>query len=169
MWTRLRHLLEMIRFSHTVFALPFALLAAVMAWSVPDGRRASRCRFARATCWGFCSAWCVRAARRWPSIGWRSGARSAEPAHAAVAICRPDLDGAERRGVCRRCLASGFVAATCCFCRTGCRCISPCPVLGFLFAYSYTKRFTWAAHFWLGAALMLAPIATWIALRGEAS
>ncbi len=42
------------------------------------------------------------------------------------------------------------------------------PVLGFLLAYSYTKRFTSAAHFWLGAALMLAPIATWIALRGEA-
>ena len=28
-------LLEMIRFSHTVFALPFALLAAVMAWTAP--------------------------------------------------------------------------------------------------------------------------------------
>ena len=33
MFVRLRHLLEMIRFSHTLFALPFALLAAVMAWS----------------------------------------------------------------------------------------------------------------------------------------
>ncbi len=43
MWTRLRHLLEMIRFSHTVFALPFALLAAVMAWTVPtvDGQSTS--------------------------------------------------------------------------------------------------------------------------------
>ena len=30
---RVRSLLEMIRFSHTVFALPFALLAAVMAWN----------------------------------------------------------------------------------------------------------------------------------------
>ena len=30
---RLRHILEMIRFSHTLFALPFALLAAVMAWT----------------------------------------------------------------------------------------------------------------------------------------
>ena len=29
----IRHLLEMIRFSHTLFALPFALLAAVMAWT----------------------------------------------------------------------------------------------------------------------------------------
>src|SRR5688572_22761849 len=30
-----RHLLEMIRFSHTLFAIPFALLAAVMAWTTP--------------------------------------------------------------------------------------------------------------------------------------
>src|SRR5579871_1632738 len=32
MFTKLRNILEMIRFSHTLFALPFALLAAVMAW-----------------------------------------------------------------------------------------------------------------------------------------
>src|SRR5580765_6216115 len=32
MLTRLRHILEMIRFSHTLFALPFALLAACLAW-----------------------------------------------------------------------------------------------------------------------------------------
>jgi 4-hydroxybenzoate polyprenyltransferase len=29
-----RHILEMIRFSHTLFALPFALLAAIMAWTM---------------------------------------------------------------------------------------------------------------------------------------
>jgi len=42
------------------------------------------------------------------------------------------------------------------------------PVLAFLLGYSYTKRFTALAHFWLGAALMLAPICAWIALRGQA-
>jgi len=41
------------------------------------------------------------------------------------------------------------------------------PVLLFLLGYSYTKRFTALAHFWLGVALMLAPISAWIALRGE--
>jgi 4-hydroxybenzoate polyprenyltransferase len=40
-------------------------------------------------------------------------------------------------------------------------------VLLFLLAYSYTKRFTALAHFWLGTALMLSPICVWIALRGE--
>jgi 4-hydroxybenzoate polyprenyltransferase len=41
------------------------------------------------------------------------------------------------------------------------------PVIAFLMAYSYTKRFTSLAHFWLGLSLMLAPICAWIALRGE--
>jgi 4-hydroxybenzoate polyprenyltransferase len=41
------------------------------------------------------------------------------------------------------------------------------PVLLFLFGYSFAKRFTILAHFWLGAALMLAPLAAWVALRGE--
>ena len=35
MLTTIRHYLELIRFSHTVFALPFALLAAVLAWNQP--------------------------------------------------------------------------------------------------------------------------------------
>ena len=36
-WTgRIRQLLELVRFSHTVFALPFALLAAVLAWRDPQ-------------------------------------------------------------------------------------------------------------------------------------
>ena len=40
-------------------------------------------------------------------------------------------------------------------------------MLAFLCGYSYTKRFTSMAHFWLGVSLMLAPISAWIAIRGE--
>ncbi len=40
------------------------------------------------------------------------------------------------------------------------------PVLAFLLGYSYVKRFSMFAHYWLAAALMLSPIATWIALTG---
>src|SRR5216684_3110131 len=39
MITRVQKLLEMIRFSHTVFALPFALLSAVLAWQKPGSFR----------------------------------------------------------------------------------------------------------------------------------
>jgi len=41
------------------------------------------------------------------------------------------------------------------------------PVLAFLFGYSFSKRFTVLSHFWLGAALMLAPLAAWVAIRAE--
>ena len=42
------------------------------------------------------------------------------------------------------------------------------PVLAWLLGYSYAKRFTMLAHVWLGAALGMAPVAAWIAIRGEA-
>ena len=41
------------------------------------------------------------------------------------------------------------------------------PVLLWLLGYSYSKRFTSLAHFWLGLSLSLAPAAAWIALRGS--
>jgi 4-hydroxybenzoate polyprenyltransferase len=41
------------------------------------------------------------------------------------------------------------------------------PVLLFLCGYSYAKRFTSLAHYWLGLALALAPVCAWIALRGS--
>jgi 4-hydroxybenzoate polyprenyltransferase len=43
------------------------------------------------------------------------------------------------------------------------------PVLLFLCAYSYTKRFTSLSHVWLGASLGLSPLAAWIAVRGVVS
>jgi 4-hydroxybenzoate polyprenyltransferase len=41
------------------------------------------------------------------------------------------------------------------------------PVLVWLCGYSFAKRFTSAAHLWLGAALALSPICAWVGLRGE--
>lgn len=41
------------------------------------------------------------------------------------------------------------------------------PLLAWLCAYSWAKRFTWAAHLWLGSCLGLAAPAAWIAVRGE--
>src|SRR5207253_290159 len=83
MFRRARLFLELIRFSHTVFALPFALLSAVLAWQSPG-----------------------------------------------VEFRRTDLLGI---------------------------------VLCMVFARSAAL-----AHFWLGASLMLAPLAAWIAIRGPA-
>jgi 4-hydroxybenzoate polyprenyltransferase len=40
------------------------------------------------------------------------------------------------------------------------------PVLALLFFYSFTKRFTWLAHAFLGLSLALAPLGAWLAVRG---
>jgi 4-hydroxybenzoate polyprenyltransferase len=66
--------------------------------------------------------------------------------------------------------AAGFIAATSLFLRAeppnAWPLILAGPVLLFICAYSYTKRFTVLAHFWLGASLLLAPLSAWIAIRG---
>ena len=165
--TRVRHVLEMIRFSHTVFALPFALLAAAMAWSLN--------------------------AESTPPVAFRSqellgiilcmvAARSA--AMAMNRLADQSIDAANPRtasrhlpaGILNKATVVGFtviscivfVASTLLFLPNRLPIFLSIPVLLFLFAYSFTKRFTWLAHAWLGAALMLAPVCTWIALRGEA-
>lgn len=162
----LRHLLEMIRFSHTIFALPFALLAAVMAWVAPtsDGRQIPF---------------------RWQHLLGilicMVGARSAAMAFNRLADRKIDAENPRTKS---RHLPAGvlsvrsvalftlvstliFFAGTLLFLPNPLPITLALPVLLFLMAYSFTKRFTSLAHFWLGAALMLAPICAWIALRGE--
>ncbi len=53
---------------------------------------------------------------------------------------------------------------SCAFLNTLCLWLSG-PALLFAAAYSYTKRFTWLCHFWLGATLGLAPLAGWLAVQ----
>ena len=64
-------------------------------------------------------------------------------------------------------MSLGFVLSTLCFWPNWLPLALSIPVLMVLFAYSLTKRFTSLAHYWLGLSLMLAPIAAWIAIRGE--
>ena len=65
--------------------------------------------------------------------------------------------------------AAGFVGSTLLFWPNPWPLILSIPVLLFLCGYSYAKRFTRLCHYWLGTALMLSPIAAWIAIRGELS
>ena len=67
------------------------------------------------------------------------------------------------------CAAAGFLAATLLFLPNRWPLVLALPALGFICAYSYAKRFTWLSHFWLGAALMLAPLSVWISLRADAT
>lgn len=167
MLTKVRHLLEMIRFSHTIFALPFAMLAAVMAWNTPAPEGLVKPDFD---------------IRHWLGIVLcMIGARSAAMAFNRLADHK--LDALNPRTKSRH-IPAGilsvttvliftlvtsaiFFAGTLLFLPNKLPLYLSVPVLLFLFGYSYTKRFTSLAHFWLGASLMLAPICAWIALRGE--
>lgn len=156
----------MIRFSHTLFALPFALLAAVMAWTTPSpSGRPIAFRWIHLVGILICMV-CARSAamafnriadRRLDAANPRTrnrhlpaGLLSVGNAAAFTIVC-----------------GGGFLAGTLLFWPNPLPVCLSVPVLAFLLGYSYAKRFTMLAHFWLGAALMLAPISAWIALRGE--
>ena len=162
MLTLTRRLLEMIRFSHTLFALPFALLSAALAWS----REAFRWQdlvgvllcmvFARSAAMAFNRL----ADRRIDALNPRTAGRHLPAGTLSVTVV------AAFTILC----SAAFVASTLLFL------IRPqpnywplilsVPVLVFIGLYSLTKRFTALAHFWLGASLMLAPLSAWIAIRG---
>ncbi len=166
MWRRLVHFLELIRFSHTLFALPFALLAAVMAWvDGADAHPPHPFRWRDLVGIVLCMAFARSAAmafnrivdRRLDEANARTSARHI-PARILSTSSVAAFTGIS---------AALFVAATLFFLPNRWPLYLSLPVLVFLLSYSFAKRFTALAHFWLGGALMLAPVATWIALRGE--
>jgi len=161
-----RRLLEMIRFSHTLFALPFALLAAAMAWAERQrGDPAARFRWQELAGILVCMVFARSAAmafnrladRRLDALNPRTQSRHLPTGALSVASVVLFTIAC----------SLGFVAGTLLFLpHNPLPLYFSLPVLAFLFGYSYSKRFTVLAHFWLGAALMLAPLAAWVAVRG---
>ncbi len=156
----LRHYLELIRFSHTIFALPFALLSAVMAWQLTPFRwqQLVGILLCMITARSFAMAANRLADRRLDAENPRTAGRHL-PA-GILSVTSVSLFVAAS--------ALGFIASTLLFLPNRLPLYLSLPVLAFLAGYSYAKRFTSLAHFWLGAALALSPVAAWIAIRGDA-
>ncbi|MEO8347785.1 MAG: UbiA-like polyprenyltransferase, partial [Acidobacteriota bacterium] len=151
-----RTTLEMIKFSHTIFALPFALLAAVLAadgW--PDPATIAKILLAMI------------------------GARSAAMAHNRLAD--REIDAANPRTA-SRALPSGalsvtyvrvFLAASVALFLAAAASLNRLTLLlspvalALLFLYAYAKRHTALSHLLLGLCLAMAPVGAWIAVRGE--
>jgi 4-hydroxybenzoate polyprenyltransferase len=160
----IRKLLELIRFSHTLFALPFALLAAALAWADEPFRWQDLVGillgmvFARSAAMAF-----NRLADR------HIDARNARTAmrHLPAGTLSIALVWSFTLACC-----AVFVASTLLFYFREPSNPWPLylalPVLLFVLGYSLAKRFTSLAHFWLGTALALAPVAAWIAVKGLA-
>ena len=155
-WQSTRRTLEMIKWEHSVFALPFALTGAVLA------------------------------AGGWPHarvLGWivvcMVSARSAAMAFNRLADA--ELDAANPRtamralpaGLLTRAFVGGFIAVSAAVFLLGAAMLNrltlilAVPTLAVLLAYSYMKRITRWSHLVLGLALGIAPSAAWIAVRGS--
>jgi 4-hydroxybenzoate polyprenyltransferase len=157
--SRIRTVLEMIKFEHSVFALPFALVGALLAARAGGSLPA------------------------WRQILWivvaMVGARSAAMTMNRIA----DLEYDRRNPrTANRALATGelslgfawaftiLAAAVLVFAawRLNRLALELSPLaLAILFFYSYTKRFTAWSHFVLGFCLGISPAAAWIAIRGS--
>lgn len=150
---------RMIRFSHTIFALPFALSAVVLARRVNPIEAVDL-------------IWILAA---------MIGARSAAMGFNRIVDARfdrgnPRTAGREipsgritlRSAVLFVVLSSALFVMAAAMLNMLCLALSV-PVLLVLFGYSYTKRFTRWSHLYLGFAISLAPMGAWIALTGSFS
>jgi 4-hydroxybenzoate polyprenyltransferase len=166
-------LLELVRFSHTLFALPFALLAAVMAWTVPPPVPSTNDESAHFR--GFRVLQlvgillCMVCARNVAMAFNRIADRHIDAANPRTrnrhlpsgSLSLPTVYGFAMLNM------LGFILATLLFLPNLWPPGLAIFVLAFLMGYSYTKRFTVLSHLWLGAALMLAPVCAWVAIRGQ--
>ena len=153
---KLRITLDMIRFEHTVFALPFAFIGALLAAK------------------GLPTAW---------QAGWiiaaMVGARSAAMTFNRIVDVRYDALNPRTSG---RALPQGSlskdfavtftISMSALFVFSAWQLNPLCfylsfPTLAILFAYSYTKRLTWLSHIVLGFAIGCAPLAAWLAIQGK--
>jgi 4-hydroxybenzoate polyprenyltransferase len=162
MFQAVRSLLELIRFSHTIFALPFALTSAALAWKKGPFHWLQLLGIL------LCMVFARSAAMAFNRLADRHF-DAANPRTAGRHLPAGRLSAAAVwwfTGIC----SVGFIASTLLFLPLG----NPwplylsVPVLLFVCGYSLTKRFTALSHFWLGASLLLAPVAAWIAIRGLA-
>ena len=158
---RIRLTLEMIKFEHSIFALPFALTGALLAVR-EDAFRTEKLG------WKF--FWIIVA-----MVGARSAAMTFNR------ILDADLDARNPRtatrhipaGLLSRGFAWCFLASSAVVFLTAAKALNPlcfmlAPVaLAVVFFYSFTKRFTSLSHLVLGFALGISPAAAWIAIRGS--
>ena len=156
LWQKLRITLEMIKFEHTLFALPFAFIGALLAGpGFPSGQQI---------------LWIVVA---------MVGARSAAMTFNRIVDLQFDRQNPRTD---RRALPQGTLSPTFAivfttimsglFVFAAAQLNALCfylsfPTLAILFLYSYTKRFTAWSHVFLGLAIGLAPLAAWLSIRGE--
>jgi 4-hydroxybenzoate polyprenyltransferase len=144
--------LRLIRFSHTIFALPFALGALVVA---ANGLPSLRTLILVLACM-VCARTAAMLFNRW--IDWSLDQRNPRTASRHLLLPKSAV------GILLIISSVALFIAAASINRLTLM-LSPL-ALGIVFLYSVTKRFTSATHFFLGVALAIAPIGAWIAQTG---
>jgi 4-hydroxybenzoate polyprenyltransferase len=146
----------MVAFAHTVFALPFAASAVVFALAEPHVPLTAARVLAMLACM-VCARTSAMAFNRWADRHIDAKNPRTRARHVPSGAVRPVealtlalVTGALFVGIAA---TLGRWPAV----------LSPI-VLAVLLGYSFAKRFTWAAHVWLGVALALAPGGAWLAM-----
>ena len=145
--------LQLIRFSHTIFALPFALGALVVA---ANGLPSARTLLLVLVCMVSARTAAMLFNR---FVDWSLDQRNPRTASRHLLLSKPAI------GALLGLSSALFVAAAAAINRLT-FVLSPV-ALAIVFFYSLTKRFTAATHFFLGLALAISPIGAWIAQRGD--
>jgi 4-hydroxybenzoate polyprenyltransferase len=158
---RIRTYGSLVAISHTVFAMPFAASAVVLALAVPHASFTGARVLAMLVCM-VCARTSAMAFNRWAdrhydALNPRTRGRHvpAGLVGAGEALALAVVTGV---GFLAAAITLGFWPAV----------LAPA-VLAVLLGYSYAKRFTWAAHAWLGVALALAPGGAWLAMGARPS
>ena len=164
--TQLSRFLELVRFSHTVFALPFAVLASVFALSAEGGPELSSLSLgARLIGVMFCMVFARSAAMAFNRlVDAKIDARNPRTAQRHIPA---GTLSSYQVWIFFVAMCSLFIASCLLFLPNWLPLVGAVPVLIWICGYSLAKRFTASAHLWLGAALALSPICAWIAIRGE--
>jgi 4-hydroxybenzoate polyprenyltransferase len=148
-----------VRFSHTVFALPFALAAMVVA--ARDDRGWPGCeKFLLILAAMVCARTCAMAFNR--IVDRKFDALNPRTANRHLPTGQISLIGA----IALCLLAAAGLVAVSYFLNPLCFYLSPV-ALGVICFYSLTKRFTDYTHVFLGLSLALAPVGAWLAVKGS--
>ena len=151
-----RRFVSLVKFEHTVFALPFAYVGALLA---VDGIPS-----ARDVLWITVAMIGARSLAMGLNRLIDAGLDARNPRTAGRELPSGLLSVAQVTTFCAASLAVFLVAVY--QLEPIVRWLWPIPVLGFV-VYPYLKRWTWLCHAWLGAVDGLAPVGAWVAITGE--
>ena len=165
----LRSYLELVRFSHTIFAMPFAIMSGMIAARIEVAENPQLSAFhwlKLAIGIVVCMATARTAAMAFNRLVDREiDARNPRTADRHLPKGLLSVSDVQRLVYSSSIL---FIGSTLLFLPNWLPATLSLPVLAWLLGYSYAKRFTPFAHVWLGTALGLTPLAAWIAVRGPA-